>query len=174
MVLIDYYKTRLGELLLGSFEDRLVLSDWRYRRMRSSIDRRIKQGAGVDYAEGSSSAIEQAKIQLDEYFAGERQVFDVPIQFIGTDFQKDVWEQLQKVEFGQTATYLDLAKAMGKPESVRAVANANGANSLSIFVPCHRIIGSDGALVGYAGGLRAKRKLLDLENSSQGELPLTA
>lgn len=78
------------------------------------------------------------------------------------------------MKFGQSATYMDLAQAMGKPESVRAVANANGANALSIFVPCHRIIGSDGALVGYAGGLRAKRKLLDLENELQGELPLTA
>ena len=142
--------------------------------MRFSIDKRIKEGAGVDCIEESSPAIELAKVQLNEYFSGKRKVFDVSLRFIGTDFQKSVWEQLRKVAFGQTATYLDLANAMGRPKSVRAVANANGANALSIFVPCHRIIGRDGTLVGYAGGLRAKRALLDLENDQQSELPLTA
>ena len=174
MIHIYYYRTPWGELLLGSLKDRLVLSDWHYRKMRFSIDKRIKEGAGTDCVEESSPTIELAKVQLNEYFVGKRKVFDVPLGFIGTDFQKNVWEQLQKVTFGQTATYLDLAQAMGKPKSVRAVANANGANALSIFVPCHRIIGGDGALVGYAGGLRAKRKLLELESEHQGELPLTA
>lgn len=171
---IQHYASPCGELILGSLNDELVLCDWRYRRMRFAIDKRIKERAGAEYVEESSPIIELAKVQLNEYFAGRRKVFDVPLRFIGTDFQKSVWEQLQKVPFGQTATYLDLANAMGTPESVRAVANANGANALSIFVPCHRIIGSDGALVGYAGGLQAKRKLLDLENESQSELPLTA
>ena len=143
--------------------------------MRFSIDKRIKEGAGVGYVEESSPAIELAKVQLNEFFAGKRRKYSMfPLRFIGTDFQKGVWEQLQKIAFGQTATYLDLANAIGKPKSVRAVANANGANALSIFVPCHRIIGSDGGLVGYAGGLQAKRKLLDLENDQQSELPLTA
>ena len=159
---------------MGSLNGELVLCDWRYRRMRFSIDKRIKEGAGVDCIEESSPAIELAKVQLNEYFSGKRKVFDVSLRFIGTDFQKSVWEQLRKVAFGQTATYLDLANAMGRPKSVRAVANANGANALSIFVPCHRIIGGDGTLVGYAGGLRAKRALLDLENDQQSELPLTA
>ena len=171
---IEYYKSPCGELILGSLSDELVLCDWRYRRMRFAIDKRIKVRAGAEYVEESSSTIELAKAQLNEYFAGGRKVFDVPLRFIGTDFQKSVWEQLQMVPFGQTATYLDLAQAMGKPESVRAVANANGANALSIFVPCHRIIGSNRALVGYAGGLQAKRKLLNLENEFQSELPLIA
>ena len=159
---------------MGSLNGELVLCDWRYRRIRCSIDKRIKEGAGVDCIEESSPAIELAKVQLNEYFSGKRKVFDVSLRFIGTDFQKSVWEQLRKVAFGQTATYLDLANAMGRPKSVRAVANANGANALSIFVPCHRIIGGNGTLVGYAGGLRAKRALLDLENDQQSELPLTA
>jgi methylated-DNA-[protein]-cysteine S-methyltransferase len=171
---IEYCKSPCGELVVGSLNGELVLCDWRYRRMRFTIDKRIRSGSGADYIEQSSPTIELAKIQLGEYFAGKRKVFHVPLRFIGTDFQKSVWEQLQRVPFGRTATYLDLAKAMGRPESVRAVANANGANALSIFVPCHRIIGSDGALVGYAGGVEAKRKLLDLENEEQGELPLTA
>ena len=171
---IEYCKSPCGELVLGSLNGELVLCDWRYRRMRFSIDKRIKEGAGVDCIEESSPAIELAKVQLNEYFSGKRKVFDVPLRFIGTNFQKSVWEQLRKVAFGQTATYLDLANAMGRPKSVRAVANANGANALSIFVPCHRIIGGDGTLVGYAGGLRAKRALLDLENDQQSELPLTA
>lgn len=173
-VSIEYYNSPCGELILGALNGELVLCDWRYRRMRFSIDKRIKEGVGVDYVEESSPAIELAKVQLSEYFAGKRKVFDVSLRFIGTDFQKSVWEQLQKAAFGQTSTYLDLANAMGRPKSVRAVANANGANALSIFVPCHRIIGSDGGLVGYAGGLQAKRALLDLENDQQSELPLTA
>ena len=171
---IEYYSSPCGELILGALNGDLVLCDWRYRRMRFSIDKRIKKGVGVDYVEESSPAIELAKVQLNEYFAGKRKVFDVPLRCIGTDFQKGVWEQLQKVAFGQTATYMDLAKVMGRPKSVRAVANANGANALSIFVPCHRIIGRDGTLVGYAGGLIAKRALLDLENDQQSELPLIA
>ena len=171
---IEYYNSPFGELILGALNGDLVLCDWRYRRMRCSIDKRIKEGAGVGYVEESSPAIELAKVQLNEFFAGKRKVFDVPLRFIGTDFQKGVWEQLQKIAFGKTATYLDLANAIGRPKSVRAVANANGANALSIFVPCHRIIGSDGGLVGYAGGLQAKRALLDLENDQQSELPLTA
>jgi len=173
-VSIEYYKSPCGELVLGSLNDEMVLCDWRYRRMRFTIDKRIKSGAGADFVEEGSPTIELAKIQLNEYFAGKRNVFNIQLRFIGTDFQKSVWEQLLKVPFGQTATYLELAKAMGKPESVRAVANANGANALSIFVPCHRIIGSDGALVGYAGGVDAKRNLLDLEIEEQSELPLTA
>ena len=83
--------------------------------MRFSIDKLIKEVAGVDYIEESSPAIELAKVQLNEYFEGKRNVFDVSLRFIGTDFQKSVWEQLQKVAFGQTATYLDLANAMGRP-----------------------------------------------------------
>ena len=101
--------------------------------------------------------------ELDEYFRGERRDFDIPLLLAGSDFQKRVWQQLPRIPYGQTASYGELAAAIGSPRSVRAVANANGANAISIILPCHRIIGSDGRLTGYGGGLRAKQFLLKLE-----------
>ena len=101
--------------------------------------------------------------QLDEYFRGERREFDIPLLLAGSEFQKRVWQQLPHIPYGQTASYGELAAAIGAPKSVRAVANANGANAISIILPCHRVIGSDGRLTGYGGGLRAKQYLLDLE-----------
>ncbi|OED36195.1 cysteine methyltransferase [Flavobacteriaceae bacterium (ex Bugula neritina AB1)] len=102
--------------------------------------------------------------QLQEYFNGKRTEFDLVLNPLGTDFQKKVWDELLKVPFGKTATYLDIAKRLGDPKCIRAAATANGKNPLWIIVPCHRIIGSDGSLTGYAGGLWRKKWLLDLEN----------
>ena len=107
--------------------------------------------------------IEMARQQLDGYFRQERHSFDVPLLFVGTDFQKAVWQALLTIPYGTTVSYAALAEQLGSPLSVRAVANANGANAISIFVPCHRVIGSDGSLTGYAGGLEAKKFLLALE-----------
>lgn len=118
----------------------------------------------ADLAEGTSDILEEAARQLDEYFSGRRSEFSVPLLFVGTDFQKTVWKALLSIPYGQTLSYGELAARIGKPKSVRAVANANGANALSIFAPCHRVVGSDRSLTGYAGGLEAKRWLLELEN----------
>ncbi len=96
---------------------------------------------------------------------GGRSVFDLPLLMVGTDFQKSVWKALTSIKYGKTATYLDLALYIGNKNAVRAVGNANGANGLAIIVPCHRIIGSQGELVGYSGGLSLKKRLLELENS---------
>ena len=101
--------------------------------------------------------------QLGEYFAGTRSQFDLPLEPAGTEFQKKVWRALQEIPFGQTRSYLDLAKSIGSAKAVRAVGAANGKNPLSIVVPCHRIVGANGALTGFAGGLEAKAKLLALE-----------
>ena len=106
---------------------------------------------------------------MDEYFAGKRKAFDLPLLFVGTDFQKSVWDALLDVPFGATQSYAWLAEKIGNPKAVRAVGMANGANSISIFAPCHRIIGSNRSLTGYGGGLETKRFLLDLESNS---LPL--
>lgn len=102
--------------------------------------------------------------QLTEYFEGERTSFDLKLNPKGTDFQKKVWNELLKIPFGKTATYLDMAKRLGDPKCIRAAASANGKNPLWIIVPCHRVIGSDGSLTGYAGGLWRKKWLLDHEN----------
>lgn len=133
--------------------------------MRSSIDQRIAQGLNGGCKVGSSAVIEQAKIELAEYFDCERAEFSIPLLLVGSDFQKKVWNELTEIPFGKTATYLDLSKKLGNAKAIRAVASANGANALSILIPCHRIIGSDGRLVGYAGGFPTKRKLLELEGA---------
>ena len=103
---------------------------------------------------------------MNEYFAGARREFDLPLLLVGTDFQKTVWKGLQSIPYGKTVSYSQLAKTIGKPLAVRAVAAANGANAISIILPCHRVIGSDNSLTGYGGGLPAKQKLLELEGAS--------
>jgi len=162
---IQTYKSPVGEILLGSYEGKLCMADWKYRRMRTTIDNRLQKGLKAEYVEQSSEIIEEMMKQMKEYFAGERKVFDIPLQLVGTDFQKSVWQGLIETPYGTTASYLDLSKRIGNEKAVRAVASANGANAISIIVPCHRIIGSNGDLVGYAGGLPAKKKLLELENN---------
>lgn len=162
---IQYYKSPVGEILLGSYDGKLCLADWMYRRMRSTIDKRIQKALKSEYIEQDSEVIAETIVQMSEYFAGERKTFDVPLLMVGTDFQKRVWEGLIKIPYGTTASYLELSKNIGNQKAVRAVASANGANAISIMIPCHRIIGSNGDLVGYAGGLPAKKKLLTLENN---------
>lgn len=160
---IQYYKTPVGELILGEYDNQLCLADWRYRKMRSVIDKRIQSGLKAKYKEQEGTITEQTIQQLNEYFREERTIFDVPILMVGSDFQKQVWRTLVQIPFGKTLSYLALSRQMGNEKAIRAVASANGANAISILVPCHRIIGSNGDLVGYAGGLSAKEKLLQLE-----------
>ena len=102
--------------------------------------------------------------QLDEYFNDKRTQFSLQLDLNGTDFQKKVWRELQKIPYGKTISYLDLAKQLGDVKAIRAIANANGKNPIWIVIPCHRVIGSDGALTGYAGGLHRKKWLLEHEN----------
>jgi methylated-DNA-[protein]-cysteine S-methyltransferase len=102
--------------------------------------------------------------QLREYFAGARRDFEIPLLMEGTDFQKRVWKNLQKIPYGETISYGELANRIGDPKAVRAVGAANGQNPIPIIVPCHRVIGSNGSLTGFGGGLENKRKLLDLES----------
>jgi methylated-DNA-[protein]-cysteine S-methyltransferase len=102
--------------------------------------------------------------QLREYFAGRREDFDLPLVLHGTPFQLSVWRNLQKIPYGQTISYLDLAREIGNPKAVRAVGLANGSNPIPIIIPCHRVIGSDGSLTGFGGGLPTKQKLLALES----------
>ena len=107
--------------------------------------------------------------ELEEYFRGERKEFDIPLLLAGSEFQKRVWQQLRHIPYGQTVSYGELAAAIGAPKSVRAVANANGANAISIILPCHRVIGSDGSLTGYGGGTDTKRYLLELESNKSNK-----
>lgn len=122
------------------------------------------------YTEMTSEIIEETRRQLDEYFWHERQAFDIPLLTAGTEFQKSVWNSLMEIPYGQTITYGELATRLGKPAAVRAVANANGANAISIIIPCHRVIGSNNTLTGYGGGLEAKKFLLELEQTQTNHM----
>ena len=167
---IQYHKTRIGELILGCFRGKLCLLDFRYRRMRRTIDSRITSLLGSEYLEKSDNVLAMAREQLEEYLAGERQNFSIPLLMVGSDFQKGVWRALMKIPYGQTVSYKDLARAIGNPRAVRAVAAANGANAIGIIVPCHRVIASDGGIGGYAGGVEVKGRLLRLEGASCGRM----
>lgn len=111
--------------------------------------------------------LEDAVYQLHEYFEGKRKNFDIDLNPTGTDFQKKVWNALKEIPYGKTHSYLQLSKILGDPKAIRAVASANGKNPLWIVVPCHRVIGSDGSLIGYAGGLHRKKWLLDHESPAK-------
>lgn len=120
--------------------------------------------------------LQRAAAQLEEYFAGKRQEFDLPLAPAGTPFQRAVWKELGTIGFGATCSYAELARSLGKPSASRAVGAANGQNPLAIVVPCHRVVGADGSLTGYAGGLPAKRWLLDHERevrARQSRLPFS-
>lgn len=157
------YASPCGVLTLGSFGDRLCLCDWQAGWHRDRDARRLERLLRAEFEPGNSAVLDRAASQLDGFFAGRRRRFDLPLLFAGTDFQKTVWNELLKIPFGHTVSYGEVALRIGRPTAVRAVANANGANALSIFVPCHRVIGGDHSLTGYGGGLPAKRMLLALE-----------
>ncbi len=132
-------------------------------------------GAGADTSADAAygpqlAILREAARQLDEYFARQRRVFDLPLAPRGTPFQSEVWQGLRRIPFGQTWHYARLAEEIARPRAVRAVGAANARNPLSIIVPCHRVIGRDGTLVGYAGGLERKQFLLALEHGEQAEL----
>lgn len=161
---IQRYHSPCGDLMLGFFEDKLCLCDWATEKHRDIVDIRLRKMLQTGYEESSSSVIEETRRQLDEYFEGKRTTFNLPLLFAGTEFQKNVWYELLKIPYATTISYSELAKRLNIPRAVRAVANANGANGISIIVPCHRVIGSNHSLTGYAGGLDAKKKLLELES----------
>jgi methylated-DNA-[protein]-cysteine S-methyltransferase len=164
-IYIQYYKTKYAHFVLGSFNNKLCLLDFTYRKMRTTVDNRLKKGFNAVFVEQDDEILKETRKQLDEYFDMSRKEFNIPIITVGTDFQKSVWEALLKVPYGTTSTYLQLAKNIDNEKAVRAVANANGANSIAIIIPCHRIIGSNGELTGYGGGLPLKKRLLKLEQN---------
>ncbi len=124
---------------------------------------RLPGDAAPEGERAETPLLREAALQLSEYFEGKRALFDLPLKPVGTDFRRAVWAALLEIPAGKTASYGDIALAIGKPKASRAVGSANHANPLPVFIPCHRVIGSGGALVGYGGGLDLKQKLLALE-----------
>ena len=163
MICIQYYNSPCGELILASMGNELCLCDWNGMPCAERNLRRIGRYVNADFRTEPSSVIEQTKRQLDEYFAGSRKEFDIQLHTFGTDFQNRVWKALLDIPYGKTRTYMEIAKSIGNAKGVRAVAQAIGANSIDIIVPCHRVIGSNHSLTGFAGGLDKKRFLLELE-----------
>jgi methylated-DNA-[protein]-cysteine S-methyltransferase len=165
-----HYESPVGRMILASHQGELVMTDWYYRKQRELIDKRVSKFLYADPIYQSDPLLLETERQLEAYFKGRLKVFDLPVKYCGSEFQKSVWIKLNEIPFGQISTYKQLAIEFGSLESIRAIAAANGANALSLLVPCHRVVGSDGSLVGYAGGLEAKRRLLALERGGFGDL----
>lgn len=163
LIITGIYDSPCGKLLLGEFNGSLCLCDWQQGKPGTGIMQRLQIRLNASFRQGDSPLLNCAKKQLDEYFDGLRQNFDIPLLFAGSDFQTKVWRSLLSVAYGTTVSYAELSQRIGMPDAIRAVANANGANALSVFVPCHRVIGSNGTLTGYGGGIETKAFLLKLE-----------
>ena len=163
MICIQYYSSPCGELILASMDNELCLCNWNVMSCADRNLRRIGRYVNADLKIESSSVIELTKSQLDEYFAGNRKEFDIPLYPFGTDFQLRVWKALLDIPYGETRTYMEIATTIGKVGGVRAVAQAIGANGIDILIPCHRVIGSNRSLTGYTGGLDKKKFLIELE-----------
>lgn len=152
-----------GDLLLGTFNYKLCLCEWATESRLNTTGRRVREYLKANFEERSDSTLEAARRQLDEYFSGKLTRFSLPTLVLGTEFQQRVWHELTRIPYGQTISYAEEARRLGCPKAVRAVAAANGANAISIIIPCHRVIGSDRKMIGYGGGLNVKRSLLMLE-----------
>lgn len=155
--------TPIGEMLAAANDTQLLLFEFPHRRMIDTQLDRVRRAVGCELVPGESPVFAQLRAELDEYFQGRRREFTVPLHVPGTPFQMRVWAELQRIPIGTTTSYARLAASIGQPNAVRAVARANGDNRIAIIIPCHRVIGSNGELVGYGGGLWRKKKLLELE-----------
>lgn len=161
--------TPLGEMIAGATEDGICLLEFSDDKILSDELSELKELLMTDIKEGRSKHLRQLKKQIKEYFAGKRKEFSLSLVTPGSEFQQAVWKELLKIPFGETISYHEQAEAIKNPGAVRAVGSANGTNRIAIIIPCHRVIGSDGRLVGYGGGLKRKQWLLDHEKKYSGK-----
>lgn len=156
------YKTLLGELTIGSTQGAVcIVSQGSVQGYLERCGKKLEKRYSIQ--ETATAVTGQASEELQEYFQGKRKQFSVPLYMEGTDFQKAVWNALLRIPYGETRSYKEVARMVGNPKACRAVGMANNRNPLMILVPCHRVVGADGSLVGYAGGLDFKQRLLSLE-----------
>ena len=162
---IDFTRieTDLGTMVACATDKGVCLLEFSDRKGLETELKQLSKSFDASIIQGYNRYFEKLKEELDAYFKGTLKSFSISLDISGTEFQQKVWEALMDIPYGSTSSYLNQAKALGKPSAIRAVANANGMNKIAIIIPCHRVIGSDGSLTGYAGGLWRKRKLLDLE-----------
>ena len=166
LIRLTWLETPVGPLVAGATDSALVMLEYPDRRMMETQLETLRRRFGRPLAPGDSPVFPALRTQLDEYFAGRRRAFDLPLEYPGSPFQRAVWDALLRIPYGETRTYAELARELGVPGAARAVGRANGANRLAIIVPCHRVIAAGGGLGGYGGGLWRKLRLLELEGAS--------
>lgn len=159
--------TPLGDAIACSTPEGICFFDFVDRKSLDLLINVMIREFNGEIIEQKNSLIEELEKEINEYFLGKRKEFTLSLILSGTDFQKEVWQELLKIPYGEKITYLEEAISMNRKKSVRAVANANGKNKLSILIPCHRVVGSNGKLGGYGGGIDKKKYLLDLENENK-------
>jgi AraC family transcriptional regulator of adaptative response/methylated-DNA-[protein]-cysteine methyltransferase len=162
-VSVTWIESPLGPLVAASLDARVVLLEFTDRRMLEEQFRTLRRHFKRTIIPGETPVLEQLRRELGEYFRGTRKLFSVPLESPGSDFQRRVWRELQRIPFGRTLSYEELARRVGSPGAQRAVGTANGRNRIAIVIPCHRVVNKDGELGGYGGGLWRKHALLDLE-----------
>lgn len=165
LVTITRILTPLGPMVAGATEKGLCLLEFFDRRMLETQLKRLTKLLNANFVPGEHKLFSELNQQLKEYFSGKLTVFSIPLDLPGTEFQKKVWQVLMEIPFGKTRCYQEQAECINNPKAVRAVAKANGDNRISIIIPCHRVIGKNGSLTGYGGGLWRKQRLLELELS---------
>ncbi|SMP35533.1 AraC family transcriptional regulator, regulatory protein of adaptative response / methylated-DNA-[protein]-cysteine methyltransferase [Roseibium denhamense] len=163
LLFTDWIPTQLGPMLAVADNRHLHLLEFMDRKALPAEFKNLNKVAKGQIGFGRTTITDQIQRELDRYFAGQCGQFETPVALHGSEFTRDVWRSLQKIPAGTTKTYSDLAKELGRPSAVRAIARANGANQIALVIPCHRVIGADGGLTGYGGGLWRKQKLIELE-----------
>jgi AraC family transcriptional regulator, regulatory protein of adaptative response / methylated-DNA-[protein]-cysteine methyltransferase len=167
-VRLGWVRTPLGDLVAGATGTAVCLLEFPDRRMMEAQLVTLRRRFARPVLAGDAPLLDDLRRQLAEYFAGERQAFDLPLAYPGTQFQRRVWDALLAIPYGETRTYADIAREIGAPGAARAVGHANGLNRIAIVIPCHRVIAADGGLGGYGGGLWRKLRLLETEGWSPG------
>ena len=168
-ILTTIIKTPIGEMVACATEKGLCLLEFKERKDLNKQLKSLTSHFNSEIISGHNSLLLKLQEQFDQYFNRNLKSFNIPIHLVGTDFQKSVWNLLRDIPFGMTISYMDLTKKLGNPDAIRAVANANAANKIAIVIPCHRVIGSDGKLTGYAGSLWRKNYLLKLEDETMNK-----
>lgn len=163
---LGWVETPIGPMIAGSRDGALVLLEFTNRRMMEAQIETLRRRFKAAFVPEDDAVIKQTRRELDEYFAAKRKEFSIPLDYPGTPFENKVWRELLRIPYGETRSYEDLAKLTGSKGAVRAVGSANGRNRIAIVIPCHRVIGSDGSLTGYGGGLWRKAELLKREGAT--------
>ncbi|MCL2327090.1 MAG: methylated-DNA--[protein]-cysteine S-methyltransferase [Bacteroidetes bacterium] len=165
MIVTTHIETDLGTMIAAASDKGICMLNFADCKHSALKLRKLSETFKTPLEQGSSPYFDTLRTQLQQYFKGERKCFDIPLDLIGTEFQKQVWNILPEIPYGKTISYAEQAALLGKPAAVRAVASANGKNKIGIILPCHRVIGANGALTGYDGGIERKKKLLELESA---------